>query len=94
GLLQVLSINYTQLFVSNPFNKSEWEGPEDMQLSIWMDKYTNSTMNRINEDCLMFIDPRIPINRPIWRHWASPNSIVIHWLKDIYAWKSVNDLYF
>ncbi|KAF0558219.1 glycosyltransferase family 31 protein [Gigaspora margarita] len=94
GLLQVLSINYAHVFTSIPFNKKEWNGPEDMQLGLWLDKHTNSTLNQFNEDCLMFHDPRVPINRPIWRHWASPHTIVIHWLKDINAWKSIVDFYF
>ncbi|RIB23613.1 Glycosyltransferase Family 31 protein [Gigaspora rosea] len=94
GLLQVLSINYAHVFTSIQFNKKEWNGPEDMQLGLWLDKYTNSTLNQFNEDCLMFHDPRVPINRPIWRHWASPHTIVIHWLKDINAWKSIVDFYF
>ncbi|CAG8705145.1 21462_t:CDS:2 [Dentiscutata erythropus] len=94
GLLQVLSLNYVYPFVSIPFNEKEWNGPEDVKLGAWLDKYTNSTLNQFNEDCLMIHDPRVPVHRPIWRQWASPHTIVIHWLKDINAWRSVVDFHF
>ncbi|CAG8548388.1 21037_t:CDS:2, partial [Dentiscutata erythropus] len=87
GMLQVLSINYAYLFISIPFDRKEWHGAEDYKLAVWLNKYTNSTLNRFNEDCLMVHDPRVPITSSMWRHWASPHTIVIHWLKDPVAWE-------
>ncbi|CAG8450230.1 4508_t:CDS:2, partial [Gigaspora rosea] len=92
--LQVLSVNYAYLFVSIPFDRKEWNGAEDYMLGLWLNKYTNSTLNRFNENCLMLHDPRVPITSSTWKHWASPHTIVIHWLKDPAAWQSVIDFYF
>jgi hypothetical protein len=94
GMLEVLSINHTRIFTSIPFNETEWiKVPEDHALGVFLNKYDNSTLKKIGENCLFFTDPRVPSN-DIPRPWASPHSIVIHWLKDVPAWKGVVDLYF
>ncbi|CAJ0833346.1 18280_t:CDS:2, partial [Entrophospora sp. SA101] len=93
GMLVVLSMNYPHLISTTPFNKTEWRGGEDTRLGKWLINHANSTLNPIDEHCLLFQDPRIPVFYVVGRKWASPQSIVIHWLKDLYAWKGVIDLY-
>jgi hypothetical protein len=93
GELEVLSIDQTHMIAASSFNQTEWDGHEDRFLGYWLLNHVNSTLIRVPEDCLIFNDPRIK-RRFSWRPWASPNSIVIHRLKEIPAWKSVIDLYF
>ncbi|CAB4492484.1 unnamed protein product [Rhizophagus irregularis] len=94
GTIEVLSVDLAHLIASFPFKKREWNGPEDVQLGAFLNKHAKS-LNTIGENCLIFTDPRIrKVRRKMWRPWASPNSIAIHWLKDIRAWKGVIDLYF
>ncbi|CAG8764412.1 9991_t:CDS:1, partial [Funneliformis caledonium] len=93
GELEVLSVDHARMIASSPYNQTEWNGNEDRFLGYWLMNHANSTLIRIPENCLIFNDPRIK-RRFCWRPWASPNSIVIHRLKEIPAWKSVIDLYF
>ncbi|GBB90845.1 hypothetical protein RclHR1_17950001 [Rhizophagus clarus] len=92
GELEILSIDQARMVGASSFNQTEWDGHEDRYLGYWLINHVNSTLMRISEDCLIFNDPRIR-RRFSWRPWASPNSIVIHRLKEIPAWKSVIDLY-
>ncbi len=93
GELEVLSMDHAHMIASSPFNQTEWHGNEDRFLGYWLINHANSTLIRIPENCLIFNDPRIK-RRFCRRPWASPNSIVIHRIKEIPAWKSVIDLYF
>ncbi|CAI2178897.1 17792_t:CDS:2 [Funneliformis geosporum] len=92
GELEVLSLNNARMIASSPFNQTEWNGNEDRFLGYWLMNHANSTLIRIPENCLIFNDPRVR-RKFCWRPWASPDSIVIHRLKEISAWKSVIDLY-
>ncbi|GBC00548.1 hypothetical protein RclHR1_00390002 [Rhizophagus clarus] len=93
GRLEVLSIDQARVIAASSFNQTEWDGPEDHCLGGWLLNHVNSTLIRVSENCLIFNDPRNKKYRFTWRPWASPNSIVIHRLKEIPAWKGVIDLY-
>ncbi|RIA99000.1 Glycosyltransferase Family 31 protein [Glomus cerebriforme] len=92
GELEVLSIDHVHMIASSPFNQTEWDGHEDRYLGYWLMNHANSTRILISENCLIFNDPRIRKHFS-WRPWASPDSIVIHRLKEIPAWESVINLY-
>ncbi|CAB5125120.1 hypothetical protein RhiirA5_483530 [Rhizophagus irregularis] len=92
GELETLSVDQVHMIATSSFNQTEWYGHEDRMLGSWLLNHVNSTLIRISENCLIFNDPRTK-NRFSRKPWASPNSIVIHRIKEIPAWKSVIDLY-
>src|SRR3989337_1124338 len=96
GMLEVLSIDQAQRLASFPFNKDEWMGPEDIMLGIWINENVHQHLFMIDESCLIFNDPRVLSTYLLflWKPWASPQSIAIHWLKSTHAWKGVIDIYF
>jgi len=96
GIIEVLSIDNAHLIASFPFNKVEWRGHEDIRLGSWLIKNKKKKLRLIGEDCLIFNDPRVLTTYmpSMWKPWASPQSIAIHWLKGIRAWKGIIDIYF
>ncbi|CAG8615381.1 5408_t:CDS:2, partial [Ambispora leptoticha] len=95
GLLFVLSPDYVKWIGATDIPENLIKGPEDVVVWKWLVWGNLSRTSWINEDCLLYQDPRSSEKRHTWlqKDFASPQTIALHGLKELWMWDGVIELF-
>ncbi|CAG8531968.1 7855_t:CDS:2 [Paraglomus brasilianum] len=96
GLMFILSMDYIEWIGKTEIPKRFIKGPEDVRVWDWLRWGNLPKTTWVNEDCLLYQDPRSTEKRHSWLHkdYAGPQTIGMHGLKKSFMWDGVIDLFF